>query len=393
MIRKVVLPHITGETLTDKWSVEFSVFNEKTGKMVRFRKSKGFSKMRTLEEKRAYGLKQVAFWEAKLRTPNYDPFTNGIVFIADTLAYHQGKRKLKETKFDIRHFLNQYFEAKRPDLRVKTYQTYLAKVRIFLSWLENHEQDKIHPRFLTDEMATLFCENLSQKRRVGNKSHNAYLQTMSSIWEYFLKRRIVEYNPWKQVSKKRYISTSQRPFTMEQSEKIVAFLKQTNPWLLFFCEFQYHTLIRPGSEQSQIRISDIDFYTQELVIRAEISKNKKTQRVAIPDQLWLKVKEFKLHDYPGDYFVFGKISPSPEKAGRDHFSKLFRKVLTHLQIGSGWSMYSWKHTMNQRAAMAGIPLKELQIQNRHHSLDQMDEYMKGLTVRDAKSLFTSIPNM
>jgi len=49
--------------------------------------------------------------------------------------------------------------------------------------------------------------------------------------------------------------------------------------------------------------------------------------------------------------------------------------------------------MKQRAALIGILVKELQIQSRHHSLDQMNEYLKGLTVRDAKSLFTSIPNI
>ncbi len=49
--------------------------------------------------------------------------------------------------------------------------------------------------------------------------------------------------------------------------------------------------------------------------------------------------------------------------------------------------------MNERAAMAWIPLTELQMQIPNHNLDQMDEYLKGLTVRDAKSLFNSISNL
>ena len=142
-----------------------------------------------------------------------------------------------------------------------------------------------------------------------------------------------------------------------------------------------------------LKISDIDFYAQELVVRGEISKNKKTQRVAIPDPLMERIKHFKIMDHHGDYFIFGKFGPSAKPVSRDHFSKLFRIVLTQLGIGTGWSMYSWKHTMNQRAAMEGIPVKELQIQNRHHSLDQMDAYLKGLSVRDAKNLFSNIPKM
>lgn len=87
-------------------------------------------------------------------------------------------------------------------------------------------------------------------------------------------------------------------------------------------------------------------------------------------------------------------------AGNDPFKIEPVGVIIQKSSGKFWfiwklslKMYSWKHTMNQRAAMAGIPLKGQQVQNRHQCLDQMDEYMKGLTVRDAKSLFTSIPIM
>lgn len=106
-----------------------------------------------------------------------------------------------------------------------------------------------------------------------------------------------------------------------------------------------------------------------------------------------KICQFKISEYPGNFYIFGRYCPSEKRVGRDHYSKAFRKILDHLKIGHDWSMYSWKHTMNQRAAMSGIPVRELQIQNRHHSLDQMNEYLKGLTVRDAKNLFSIIPKM
>jgi site-specific recombinase XerD len=393
MIRKVVLPKLVGQKLTDEWSVEFSVFNEKTGRMVRFRKKKGFAELRSIEQRRSFGVKQVAYWEGQLRNLAYDPFANNVVLISEESAYHPSKNVLRESKYDVRYFINDYLAVKKKELRHKSYLTYLAKVRIFLSWIENQREAFVHPKFITADIVKGFCDYLSYKRNISNRSHNAYIQTISTVWEYFVKKGITQQNPWKQVEKKKFISKSQRPFNIEQSTKIVEFLKSSNPWLLFFCEFQYHTLIRPGAEQTQILISDIDFYAQELVVRGEISKNKKTQRVAIPDALMEKVRSFKLENYPGDFYVFGRLAPSNERAGRDHFSKLFRKVLDHLKINNEWSMYSWKHTMNQRAAMNGIPVKELQIQNRHHSLDQMDSYLKGLTVRDAKNLFTNIPKM
>lgn len=140
-------------------------------------------------------------------------------------------------------------------------------------------------------------------------------------------------------------------------------------------------------------ISEIDWHNQELIIRGEISKNKKTQRVAITNVFMQKIEQMEIRNYPGSYYIFGRSCPSDVLTSRDHFSKRFRKVLDKLGIGKGYSMYSWKHTMNQRAAIKGIPLKTIQIQNKHHSLDQLSAYLKGLTIRDVHLLFTDIPDL
>jgi integrase len=393
MNRKVILPQLVGKTMTDQWYVEFSVFDESEGKMVRFRKSKGFAALKTIQERRAYGIKQVVRWEAKLRDLKYNPFENNVVVITDTIEYRVNPKRVKHSEYNLSYFLNAYFKEKHGELRPKTINTYKAKARILLTWLENRQLHDYHPKYLSMPMIKAFSEYLVLNRQVHNRTFNAYVQTFSTIWEFMISKNVAEQNVWKGISKKRFQSKSQRPFSPEQSERIVQFLGKVNPWLLFYCEFQYHTLIRPCSEQPQIRVSDIDFHAHELIVRGEISKNKKTQRVAIPDQLMARVTEFQIQNSPGDYFVFGKYGPSPTPVGKDYFSKMFREVLTKLKIGKDWSMYSWKHTMNQRAAMQGIPVKELQIQNRHHSLDQMDAYLKGLTVRDAKNLFDNIPKM
>jgi integrase len=393
MSRRLILPQLVGKNLNDQWYVEFSVYDERAGKMIRFRKSKGFSKFNTVREKRSYGLKQVVYWEARLRDLKYDPFENNVVIISDDLQYKINSRRIKDSKYNTSYYLNEFFQERQSELRPKTVSTYKAKARIFLSWLENNSLLELHPKLITADTARSFSSYLTRQRQVHNKSHNAYTQTLYTIWEFLRNKKVVIENIWKDVPKKRYYSQSQKPFTPAQSEKIREFLSISNPWLLFFCEFQYHTLVRPCSEQTQLKVSDIDYHMQELIVRGEISKNKKTQRVAIPNQLMERIREFKIIEYPGDYFIFGRFCPSPDPVSKDHFSKQFRSVLTTLGIGHEWSMYSWKHTMNQRAAMNGVPVKELQMQNRHHSLDQMDAYLKGLTVSDARHLFENIPNM
>ncbi len=384
---------LVGRSLKDRWYIEFSVQNEQTGEFVRFRKFKGFSKLNTLEEKRSYGLKQLAYWEARLRDLQYDPFGDNIVVITDHMEYKINPNRLKKSGYNLQYFMNQYFTEKKGMLRAKSYSTYMAKARIFLSWAEQQKIQDTHPKLLTIPMVNAFSQYLIRQRQVHNRSHNAYIQTMFSIWEFLKQKKVVDQNVWREVPKKRYYSQSLKPFSIEQSDRIRDFLGMSNPWLLFFCEFTYHTLVRPCSEQTRLKVSDIDFHNQELLVRGEISKNKKTQRIAIPNRLMKRIREYKIIEYPGDFYIFGRFCPSPDPVSVDYFSKIFRAVLTQLGMSKEWSMYSWKHTMNQRAAMNGVPVKELQIQNRHHSLDQMDTYLKGLTVKDAKSLFDKIPNL
>ncbi len=45
------------------------------------------------------------------------------------------------------------------------------------------------------------------------------------------------------------------------------------------------------------------------------------------------------------------------------------------------TMYSWKHTGNCNAYRAGADIKALQQQNRHHSLEMTDVYLRSMGLR------------
>ena len=63
-------------------------------------------------------------------------------------------------------------------------------------------------------------------------------------------------------------------------------------------------------------------------------------------------------------------------------------ILKLLNFGKGYQMYSWKHTGAVAAVKAGIGVKELQIQLRHHSLDETDKY-EEYKVKDLMFIPTS----
>lgn len=59
----------------------------------------------------------------------------------------------------------------------------------------------------------------------------------------------------------------------------------------------------------------------------------------------------------------------------------------------GYTLYSWKHTGAVAAAKSNIPIKQLQLQLRHHSLDQVDQYLRQMGVSDLREIAADFPPM
>lgn len=69
------------------------------------------------------------------------------------------------------------------------------------------------------------------------------------------------------------------------------------------------------------------------------------------------------------------------------------KVLRGLLYDSRYSLYSWVHTGIKKAAMSGIPIKQLQLQKGSSDLKMFDEYLKDLGVNDCQLLANNFPSL
>lgn len=97
-----------------------------------------------------------------------------------------------------------------------------------------------------------------------------------------------------------------------------------------------------------------------------------------------------LNDSPQNYYLANRL---PAPVGRDYFLKKHAKHLKRLGFSCKYSFYSWKHSGAVMAVRAGINLKDLQLQMRHHSLDQLNEYLKAMGVLDSADLRARFPGI
>lgn len=94
---------------------------------------------------------------------------------------------------------------------------------------------------------------------------------------------------------------------------------------------------------------------------------------------------------PREYIFFKNDCTKP--VAINYFLRKFRKVLISLGFGTEYQLYSWKHTGAVACVRAGASLKELQIQLRHHSLEEVDKYIRQLGVHDLQDLEGRFPGI
>jgi integrase len=79
---------------------------------------------------------------------------------------------------------------------------------------------------------------------------------------------------------------------------------------------------------------------------------------------------------------------------KNRFNKEHRRFLEkHSYNTNEYKFYSWKHTGAYIAVRAGIRTKDLQVQMRHHSLDETDKYLRQLSVSDLTDFSEKMPKI
>ena len=254
------------------------------------------------------------------------------------------------------------FQEDAISLRRKSWQSYQSVLRKLDKYLAGREPD-----------ADILQEWFKGLRiDLAPRTYNKHYETVA---RYLTKIGMVSLLD--DVKKLRARSTPARYFQPHQVKRLKKHISDADPELWLFCSFIYYCAIRPN-ELRQLRVEHIEFYENKILVPGQVSKNHHTQYVAIPPAF--KNDVMALMDRKPSAWLF----PSKQKDGYpvsyNNMGTRHRKFLRKLGFGSAYKLYSWKHTGAVMAARAGVSLKELQLQFRHHSLDETDRYLRQMGV-------------
>jgi len=266
-------------------------------------------------------------------------------------------------------------EEKRATLRKKSFQSYISKLNSLFEFLQGDAVD-------VEGLARYFqhCE----KSMAPGTVYDSFF-TLKRILGYIgLAHMMGTYKPpMPQPEPYRY-------FQKHEQKRLLQYMSYNCPELLLYCSFVYYCFLRPRSELRFLKIHHIHFDECKILVPANISKNKKSQYVAIPDVFMPALNVFKSMNPKGYIFPSQKETP----LGYNTMGHRFSIVLDDLGFDTKlYSLYSWKHSGAVDCVKAGISIKELQLQLRHHSLDQVDDYLRQLGLSDLMGLKTKFPEI
>lgn len=270
-------------------------------------------------------------------------------------------------------------EARRPAQRLKTWQSQKTRLRIFLAWLGTRS-----PCSIDKSGAAAFVQHLVAMGR-QSATIDSYKNTLSAIYQ----AADLE-NPWRGVVAPKVVSRSLMYFRKEETAALMAWLQLNMPMVAMAVKMLYYCFIRPG-EMRLLTADCVNFENATITIPAAISKNGKTGTVVIPAAFLPEMKSY-LNGVVGAPFIFSKAGgPGWEPVHKNYLNGQHRLALAACKIKGRYAFYSWKHTGAVNVVRAGINLKDLQLQLRHHSLDMVNEYLKDLGVLDSEDLRNKFP--
>lgn len=266
--------------------------------------------------------------------------------------------------------LYKFLDAKK-HLKKKSRAQYQSRVTRFENYYKGGKFEY--------KQAEAFLDFLIHSEGLAATTRNEMRSFFKSVFTWLVDRGHWHLNPFQLTESIPASPSPYRYFQKSDIKRLKRIISSRDPELWLFCQFIYYTFIRPG-ELRQMKASDILWDEMKLLVRKEVSKNRKDQYVRIPLAFFPVVENCFEEAYPNHYLFSRSQGPGPKMVGENNMGNRHRSILKEAGYTGKFVLYSWKNTGAVQFIMSGGRMKALQLQMRHHSLDQTDQYIRELGV-------------
>lgn len=355
-------------SLTKKWFITFWIWNETKGELERKRiVAIGAS----VEEREKFAAELIAEINKKLE--------KGIVVEPVKRATVLDKINLKPDMLLI-DALEFFTTLKTAILKGTSSDTYGSNRRAFEEFLTKKNLLAIRLNEFTATQASEYTDYIILEKKLSNKSHNKHKGFASAVFNEFVKRKLIQENPFKYITKLIVTQGGHRVFTATQIDEFKTIALKSDPGVWFFSAFIYYTFMRPHQEARKIKVGDIGDRT--IRVQETIAKTSVIRHVYIPPGLEALLQEHEIRSYPPHFYVFSDNGvPGTRLVSEGYWYERHRKILGQMGlVNQGYDIYGWKHTGVCALYRATKDIKLVQEQCGHKDIKQTVDYLRDLGV-------------
>lgn len=387
--------------LKKDWYIYYSFRNPKTGKLERQPNIKaGANKFKTKKE-RLEVLKTLQRNLLLLLERGFNPYKdnsekkehlfsdkkvsitkNSQESVADLKNEATTQEPVSTNTTTIKESFDLALKIKKSVLSKTSYPNFKSNTTRFEKWLNekgftNKTIEAITKKTVIEYLNEVL-ENTSPRTR-----NNARID-ISSLFQVLEDNDIIPENFIKKINVLKATPERNKTYTSTLQNDIYSYMEEHDKTLLLFVKFISYNYLRP-IEVCRLRIEDIDLVDRKLYVKA---KNSPVKTKIIPEILINDLPDLSKMDRKHFLFTPNGIGgkwETEETDKRDYFSKRFKKVKDHFELGKEYGLYSFRHTfitkLYHEFAKTMTPNEaksKLMLITGHASMDALEKYLRDI---------------
>lgn len=282
---------------------------------------------------------------------------------------------------ELVRYLDVALDARCQGKNEKTKYSYTHKIKKFCEW---YRQASCPP--INHLMGAAFLTWVPRNSNANsNTSINGYRRQLKTIFNDLIEFEYITVNPFAKTKKLSERTSTKLWFNKIQQKQLKDIIIENGDYQLWvMCMIQFYCFIRPGAEMRNLKIEDIVIFPDRMKIKVQSSSSKtgKERMKPIPAELKDILLPY-IEGYEKSFYLFSKNGiPGNTMVGHNFFYKRHSMYMRILELGLGYSLYSWKNTGAVMMYKEGMKMKYISFLMGHTSIETTDEYFKSLGIDD-----------
>jgi len=390
--------------LSKSWYVYYSFRNPKTGRLKRQTNIKAGVNLYKDKKSRLYILNQLKESLEYILSEGFNPYKDNsslAEFIEQLLSTDKSEIKKKQIQleaqvvvekktledtpilYSIQESFEQALNTKSKVLNGISYQNFKNRIHRFKKWLNTEGYDtKKDISTINKKIVIQYLNTVLQA--TSPKNRNNTRTDISSLFQTLEDNEIIENNFVKKINVLKSVPERNKTYTTTEQKDIFKYLEKQDEVLFLFVQFISYNFLRPV-EVCRLKVGDIDLIDKKIYVRA---KNKPVKIKIIPDILIKQLPDLSQLNKNDFLFTPNEIGgqwETKENNKRNYFSKQFKKVKDHFELGKDYGLYSFRHTfitkLYKEMAKTATPFEvksKLKLITGHATMDALELYLRDI---------------